>query len=230
MWPSVITFDCYGTLVRWPETLRACFAALLPDGADVAAFHRDFNERQAELRREPYRPYTAMLRRGLLDTLAARGLSAAADAPERFVQALRAIPPYPDVLPALPQLAARYRLAIISNTEDGLIDETVRGLETPIEVITAEQARAYKPDHRLFFYAFERLGVAASDVLHVGAGYPTDMIPAFELGLPRIWINRRGERADPSRPPTAELQDLSGLGALVDRIASAERQGRGERS
>src|SRR5262249_56219110 len=108
VWPSVITFDCYGALVRWPETLRACFATFLPDGADVAAFHRDFNERQAELRREPYRPYTVMLRRGLLDTLAAWGLPAAADAPERFVQALRAIPPYPDVLSALNHLPPPY--------------------------------------------------------------------------------------------------------------------------
>ena len=115
---------------------------------------------------------------------------------------------------------------MVSNTEDGPIAETVRGLETPLEVITAEQARAYKPDHRLFAYAFQRLGVAASDVLHVGAGYPTDMVPAFELGLARVWINRRGERADPSRPPTAELPDLADLGAGVDRIASARRRGR----
>jgi len=222
----VITFDCYGTLVRWPETLRACFETLLPKDADAAAFHRDFNARQAQLRGEPYRPYTDMLRKGLLDTLGAWRLPIAADASERFVQALRAIPPYPDVVPALKQLAARFRLAIVSNTEDGLIAETVRGLETPLEVITAEQARAYKPDHRLFAYAFQRLGVAASDVLHVGAGYPTDMVPAFELGLARVWINRRGERADPSRPPTAELPDLADLGAGVDRIASARRRGR----
>jgi 2-haloalkanoic acid dehalogenase type II len=226
MWPSVITFDCYGTLVRWPETLRACFEALLPKDADAAAFHRDFNERQAQLRGEPYRPYTEMLGKGLLDTLGTWHLPVAADAPEWFVQALQAIPPYPDVVPALKQLAARFRLAIVSNTEDGLIAETVRGLEMPLEVITAEQARAYKPDHRLFAYAFERLGVAASDVLHVGAGYLTDMAPAFELGLARVWINRRGERADPSRPPTAELPDLSDLGACVDRIASARRRSR----
>jgi len=52
------------------------------------------------------------------------------------------------------------------------------------------------------------------------------MVPAFELGLARVWINRRGERADPSRPPTAELPDLADLGAGVDRIASARRRGR----
>src|SRR5262249_56096639 len=117
-------------------------------GGEGAGGRGNSKERQPGLRREPYRPYTVMLRRGLLDTLAAWGLPAAADAPERFVQALRAIPPYPDVLSALKQLAARYRLAIISHTEDGLIAWTVRGLETPIAVITAEHARAYKPDHR----------------------------------------------------------------------------------
>ena len=226
MWPSAITFDCYGTLVRWPETLRACFETLLPEGADAAAFQRDFNALQARLRGGPYCPYRELLRQGLVGTMRQWHVRVGADSPHRFVDALRAIPPYPEVVPALKQLATRFRLAVISNTEDALIAETVRGLGTPLEVLTAERASAYKPDHRLFAYAFERLGVARGKVLHVGAGYPTDMVPAFELGLERVWINRRGEHADPSMPPSAELPDLTGLSACVDRLASAKRDGR----
>jgi len=226
MWPLVITFDCYGTLVQWPETLRACFESLVPEDADAAAFHSDFGELQAQLRREPYRPYTEVLRQALIGTMRKWGRPVSTDSQERFLRALRAIPPYPDVVPTLRRISSQFRLAIISNTEDALIAETVRGLEAPFEVITAEQARAYKPDHRLFAYAFERLAVTSSDVLHVGAGYPTDMVPAFELGLERVWINRRGEHADPSMPPTAELSDLSGRSACIAHIASAKLQDR----
>jgi 2-haloacid dehalogenase len=59
-------------------------------------------------------------------------------AQERLLSAIRAIPPYPDVVPALKALAAHFQLAIISNTEDALIEATVKGLEVPFQVITAE--------------------------------------------------------------------------------------------
>jgi len=219
MWPAVITFDCYGTLVSWPETLRACFESFLPEAADVAAFHKDFGEIHTQLRAGPYRPYTELLRLALERTMTKWEIPGVPKAQEEFLRIIRAIPPYPDVVPVLKDLKKdASRLAIISNTEDELIAETVRGLQVQFEVITAQQARAYKPDHRLFAFAFERLGVSSADVLHVGAGYATDIVPSFELGLSRIWINRRGEQMDVTKPPTAELPDLSGLAACVSSL------------
>ena len=230
MWPKVITFDCYGTLVQWPETLRACFQTLLPAGADTAAFHRDFNELHTTLRQGVYRPYSELLRQALAGTMNKWGCPDIARSQETLLHMIRAIPPYPDVVPALTRMTGHFRLAIISNTDDDLIAGTVRGLEVTFDVITAQQARAYKPDHRLFTYAFQRLGVLTGDVLHVGAGYPTDMVPAFELGLQRVWVNRRRERADPSKPPTVELIDLSSLDACVANVyarRAAERSAKG---
>lgn len=226
MWPVVVMFDCYGTLVRWPETLRGVFDSIVPKGADGAKFHRDFGEFHVRLKEEPYQPYSLVLRRALALTMEKWGLGGIAQAQERLLSGVRAIPPYPDVVPALRAIVGKFRLAIISNTEDRLIADTVRGLEVPFEVITAEQAKAYKPDHRLFAYAHERLGVSAADVVHVGAGYATDMVPAFELGLARIWINRRGEKADPSRPPSAELPDLSGLEAAIENLRNSDLRSR----
>jgi len=218
VWPKVVTFDCYGTLVRWPETLRAVFNSIIPSGADGAKFHKDFSEFHVQLKEEPYQPYSQILRRALAATMEKWGLDGVAKAQERLLNEIRAIPAYPDVIPVLRTITGRFRVAIISNTEDQLIAETVRGLTVPCEVITAEQAKAYKPDHRLFAYAHQRLGVSADDVVHVGAGYATDMVPAFELGLARIWINRRKEKADPSMPPTAELPDLSALEATIATV------------
>jgi len=225
MWPRVVSFDCYGTLVQWPETLRAVFAAIVPDPGRVAEFHQDFARAHVRCKAGPYAPYSQVLRRALADTMRQWGLGGVAQAQARLLRAVRSIPPYPDVVPALRSLARGHRLAIVSNTEDRLIEQSVRGLEVPFEVVTAEQARAYKPDHRQFAFAFERLGVSADQVLHVGAGYPTDMVPAFELGLARVWINRRGERAEPSRPPTAELPDLSGLLETVAIVAAGRGAG-----
>lgn len=219
MWPRIVTFDCYGTLVRWPETLRSVFDSLLPAGADGARFHKDFGEFHVQLKNEPYRPYSQILRLALEKAMRKWSLGNIAGAQDQLLRSIQAIPPYPEVIPALRSLARKFKIAIISNTEDALIEGTVRGLEIPCEVITAEQAHAYKPDHRLFAYAHQRLGVAAEQVLHVGAGYATDMVPAFELGLARVWINRRGERTDPLMPPTTELPDLSKLESTIETIA-----------
>jgi 2-haloacid dehalogenase len=139
-------------------------------------------------------------------------------AQNRLLDSIRAIPPYSDVVPAQRSLAEKFKLAIVSNIDDALIEQTVRGLQAPLVVITAEQAQAYKPDHRLFHYAHRRLGVSKEEVLHVGAGLATDMTPAFELGLARVWINRRGERCDPAMTPTAELADLTTLEETVAAI------------
>jgi FMN phosphatase YigB (HAD superfamily) len=49
------------------------------------------------------------------------------------------------------------------------------------------------------------------------------MVPAFELGLPRIWINRRGEAIDRNKPPTCELSDLTDLPACVERLVQSHR-------
>jgi len=215
-WPKIITFDCYGTLVQWPEALRAVFGSIVRSDTDVARFHEHFSEFHDQLIRESYQTYSQVLRRTLAATMDKWSLNGVAEAQEHLLHEIRAIPPYPDVVPVLRVLARNLRLAIISNTEDQLIAGTVRGLEVPFEVITAEQAKDYKPSHRLFAYAHERLCVSADNVLHVGAGYATDMVPAFELGLARIWINRRGERSEPSMPPSAELPDLSGMSASPD--------------
>lgn len=205
--------------MRWPETLRSVFDSLLPAGADGARFHKDFSEFHVQLKNEPYQPYSQVLRLALDKAIRKWNLGNVPNAQEQLLRAIQAIPAYPDVVPALQSLARTFGIGIISNKEDALIEETVRGLEIPCEVITAEQARAYKPDHRLFTYAYQRLGVAAEEVLHVAAGYATDIVPAFELGLACVWINRRGERVDPSRPPTAELPDLSKLELMIATIA-----------
>src|SRR5882672_10234284 len=73
MWPHVITFDCYGTLVQWPETLQACFRDLLPASTDIVAFHRTFTACHTRLRTGPYQPYSQLLRQSLREALATWG-------------------------------------------------------------------------------------------------------------------------------------------------------------
>jgi 2-haloacid dehalogenase len=53
----------------------------------------------------------------------------------------------------------------------------------------------------------------------VAASLYHDVAPANELGLKSVWVNRLGETAGPA--PTREVEDLSGLAAVLDELVPA---------
>jgi 2-haloacid dehalogenase len=116
----------------------------------------------------------------------------------------------------LQHLRSQFRLAIISNSDDDLIAGTAATIGVPIDfVITAQQARACKPDHRLFRHAHAVIGVTPGETVHVGMGQVTDLKVCHELGIHAVWINRSGETLDPDWAPDAVLPDLTGLPELL---------------
>jgi len=221
--PKIITFDCYGTLVQWHRAMRdaaqsllsargmgtseACSASLADEIRGTAVVHQQ---------RSPYRTYEAVLRSSLEEALAASGYNATEEDHRMLWLTLSQIAPHPDTSAALARLRTRYRLAIISNTDDDLIAGTVSAIGTPIDfVITAQQARAYKPDHRLFEYAHAKMEVTKDETIHVGMGQFTDLKVCNELGVRSVWIDREGEPLNPKWSPDAVLQDLSALPELL---------------
>ncbi len=221
--PRVITFDCYGTLVRWHRAVEDAARAVLrrhvaqgeADGgaADLAGRLREAT--MARQGRAPFLGYKEVLRSSLGEALAEVGLAGSTGDGDTLLSFLRAIAPHPEVPAALERLRARYRLGIISNTDDDLIAGTVAAIGVPIEfVVTAEQAGAYKPDHRLFLHAHAVMGVTREETIHVGMGQFTDMKVCHELGIRSVWIDRAGEAAA-EWPADTVLRDLSGLPGLL---------------
>ena len=81
---------------------------------------------------------------------------------------MRYWPPFPDTVNALRVLKGRYKLAIISNIDDGLFALTARYLEVEFDyIVTAEQAGTYKPSPNNFELALKRIGTAPEKILHV---------------------------------------------------------------
>lgn len=225
--PKVITFDCYGTLVQWHKalaegirTILVKHAKILEDVTDshvkeiAAQFRTVSMETQAQ---HPYRDYKTVLQSSLAEIMSRQGLLDDPKDGETLLSFLRNIDPHPEVPAALRRLrAAGYRLAIISNTDDDLIAATVASIGVTIDfVITAEQAKAYKPDHQLFRHAYAVMGVAADETVHVGMGQFTDLKVCQELDIRVIWIDRVSETLDPQWKPDAVLPDLSELPELL---------------
>jgi 2-haloacid dehalogenase len=220
-----LTFDCYGTLIDWESGILAALKPIM------AAHNRDLSddsllelygtlEQQAEA--AEYRPYRQILQ-FVTQRIASR-MSFALHENEinALPDSLPNWPPFPDTIAALRRLQSRFRLAIISNTDDDLFAETAKLLQVPFDfVITAQQAKSYKPSHRNFELALERIGLPKEKILHCAQSIFHDIVPTRELGIANVWVNRRAGRRGPgATKPASGLPDMTvtSLKELADAV------------
>jgi 2-haloacid dehalogenase len=208
---SWLTFDCYGTLIDWDSgilsTLRPILAAHGRNLSDAGILELFAAIERVEEAGE-YRTYRQVLE-AVITKMAARLVFPISS------QEVRSLPeslgvwwPFPDTVAALRKLKSRYKLAVISNTDDDLFARTATQLEVPFDaVITAQQARSYKPSLNNFRLALERLGAPREQVLHVAQSLYHDIAPANELGIASVWVNRHG-RAGASGAASGAKPDL----------------------
>ena len=116
---------------------------------------------------------------------------------------------FPDVLPALEFLAARYPLVSLSN---GNADLARVGL-APFFVgsIAASALGVAKPDARIFRAAACTAGVSTHEVLHVGDDVLLDVLGARHVGMQAVWVNRTQALWPDVDPPDLEVASLSQL-------------------
>jgi 2-haloacid dehalogenase len=218
-YPTWITFDCYDTLVAFPiDDVTRQILGSRTAGIDSDRLLADFERlRYDTTTNDPYRPYREVLRDTLAQIMREYGLPYREEDGDALLAAVPTWGPHPEVPPALEQLRnAGMNLAIITNSDDDLMARNVANIGVPFDrVITAEQARAYKPSPVIFAYALQELGCEPADILHVAQGFEYDIVPAHALGWARVWINRYGKTGNPSYGTYHELPDLSGLPALV---------------
>jgi 2-haloacid dehalogenase len=123
---------------------------------------------------------------------------------------------------ALRALKRRYKLAIISNVDDGLFALTACHLEVEFDwIITAEQVGTYKPSTNNFEVAIARMGVGRERLLHAAESLFHDVVPAKELGLSTVWVHRRtGKEGFGATPPADAEPDLEvpDLRTLASRL------------
>ena len=123
---------------------------------------------------------------------------------------------YPDSLPALQRITARWPLASLTN---GNADLQRIGIHTHFtHHICARDSGVAKPDPRIFLAAAERLGVAPEQILHVGDDPAMDVAGARDAGLRTAWINRDGQPwpAELGAPPELDLRDMTALADWLD--------------
>lgn len=222
---STISFDCYGTLINWEAGILPALRAVLArhqQDLDDAAILELYGEFEAEAESGPYRKYREVLQSVVRAFGQRLGFKASSDDMHMLSESVPAWPPFPDTVAALQRLKGRFNLAIISNIDDDIFAKTQKLLGVEFDaVITAEQARSYKPSVRNFELALERLGVDGSHLLHVGQSIYHDVLPAQSLGIATVWVNRKSARPGVGAvrraegKPDLEVPDLATLAATA---------------
>ncbi|NIS36425.1 MAG: HAD-IA family hydrolase [Actinobacteria bacterium] len=135
---------------------------------------------------------------------------------ERFLELRHDVELFPDVLPALERLAARYPMASLSN---GNADIRRLGLDRYMPVaVSAGHAGTAKPDPAIFLHACDALGFAPREVVHVGDHPVEDVRGARDAGMVTVWINRGGAAWEHDHRADFEVSDLAGLVALLEAL------------
>ena len=199
------TFDCYGTLIDWNGGIGRELERLFgPNEAGEKL--RRYHELEQEIQREdPSRTYREVM------AIALSRLGAPAEEHDALGRSLPGWEPFPEVPAALEDARARgWRLAILSNTDRGLIDASVARLGVPFdETIVASEIGSYKPAPAYWEEFFARTDADPAGHVHVAASLFHDVAPATMLDMRTVWIKRLGETADPE--PDVELKSLDGL-------------------
>ena len=215
-----VSFDCYGTLVDWESGICGAVDEVLRSHG-VRRSRGEILDLFAEIEprvqnSDSYLTYRCVLRQVMAEMGNALGIRCGEPELNCLAESLADWPVFPEVREALAALQTRYKLAVISNVDDELFAGTAEALNVDFDaVVTAEQARSYKPSRRNFDLAATRLGVETDAWLHVAESLFHDIGPANRLGIASVWVNRAGRGGGTRRTEAFPDLVVSDLGELV---------------
>jgi 2-haloacid dehalogenase len=210
------TFDCYGTLIDWNGGIRAELVRLFGEESADALLHR-YHEVEPQIEAEQ----PGLSYRDIMATVLARLGPVPAGEEDALGRSLPDWQAFTEVPAALTEARRRgWRLAILSNTDRDFIEASKARIGVSFdETVVASEIGSYKPAHRHWKEFFARTGVPREGHVHVAQSHFHDVVPARELGLCTVWINRLGERREPA--PDRELADLAELPDVLDALVPA---------
>jgi 2-haloalkanoic acid dehalogenase type II len=196
---SVLTFDCYGTLIDWESGIHAALRPLLERGG--LKFGRDevlaefARHESAQEHETPGMIYSALLTAVHRRLAKAWGVAVDDSAHVRFGASVPDWPAFPDSLESLAYLKRFYKLVVLSNVDRESFRGSNKRLGVEFDAVyTAQDIGSYKPDLRNFHYMLDHLGqrgIAKRDILHTAQSLFHDHAPARTVGLATAWIDRR---------------------------------------
>ncbi len=226
---AALTFDCYGTLIDWETGISEALGAWARSrgiGAEAADLLATFGAFEAKHQTAtPDALYPEILAAALRDIGAQFGAEPTTAEQIAFGRSVQDWPAFPDSAEALAYLKRYYKLVIVSNIDRESFRLSNVKLEVEFDhIITAQDVGSYKPAPGHFtrmLADMEEMGVGKDQILHTAQGLFHDHVPAKELGLTTMWINRRAKTEGWSAAPTQNAQvkpdfEVPSMAAMVE--------------
>jgi 2-haloacid dehalogenase len=222
---TAISFDCYGTLIDWESGILTALRSVLARHGQTlsdAAILELYGEFEADAESGFYQSYREVLR-SVMRAFAQRfHFEATSEEIHSLDESVGEWRPFADTVAALGELQKNYNLVVISNIDEDLFAQTQKRLNVEFDaVITAEQARSYKPSINNFQLALRTLAISPDRLLHAGQSVYHDVVPARTLGISTVWVNRKSARPGVGAVrvsegrPDIEVPDLASLAAAA---------------
>jgi 2-haloacid dehalogenase len=199
---TVLTFDCYGTLIDWESGMVDALRPLIAKAGrslsrdDILAAHaRHESSQQRTTPALAYRTLLAVVYKRLGEEW---GVPVSWDECLAYGRSVRDWPAFADSAEALGYLKQHYKLVVLSNVDNESFAYSNVKLQVAFDAVyTAEDIGSYKPDARNFTYMLEKLatlGVEPGEVLHTAESLFHDHQQAEDFGLATCWIHRRHDQ------------------------------------
>jgi 2-haloacid dehalogenase len=224
---EVVVFDVLGTLVDEPRGLRAAIREAVPASDEAAVDHllalwQQHGEAEQRRIRQGLRPYAGT---EALDAEAARLVAGRAGlcdpaAIARLATAGRRLPPWPDSVAGLEQLARRFPLIGLSNAgRTALLRLNAHAGLRWHQALSAEAVQAYKPAPEVYRLALDAAGCPPERVLMVAA-HAWDLRGAQAAGMRTAYVRRPA--GDPPASDDAFDWRFDDLGRLVSSLTGGQ--------
>jgi putative hydrolase of the HAD superfamily len=119
---------------------------------------------------------------------------------------------FPDTLPALGELAASYRLGLVSDGQWVFSEPEIRFLRLEKYLETVVLSCRYfvrKPAPQIYSHALRAMKLQPSQALYVGNDPARDVPGPLEIGMPVVLIHREGPPPVAKVPIIRNLQEIS---------------------
>jgi putative hydrolase of the HAD superfamily len=126
---------------------------------------------------------------------------------------------YPDVLPDLEILFAKFTVVAVTNGNANLQAIGIRHLFH--DVVSAADAGVPKPARAIFEIAIRKAGVSPQEILHVGDHPETDVDGGRQAGLRTAWVNRRNQEwPEHLHRPDLTISTITELRQILEQAAT----------
>jgi 2-haloacid dehalogenase len=222
---KVCMFDQYGTVVDMQTGLVEATSPFLRakgwqgnPNSFVTWWRRTHFENSMidALLHKEHTPYREIGERSVAHVMDRAGIRYTMDEVRALVDHIVRLRPFPEVPDALGRLRTRYRLAVLSNGDPDMLEDSRQYHGIAFEcVISVAAANSFKPHVATYAKAAEIVGVRMDEVLFI-ANHAFDCIGAKAAGMRTAFVDRR-RRPFGATPHQPDLL-VPSMSALADLI------------